>query len=374
MTAPDTQLASTYQDILGDFLKTQSEESLYHASMLSKRFVEQGIGPEEIVALHSEAIEELLKGVPFMERVRVMGNSLQFLLEVMITYGVRYKEYLDLRMTETTRAIQLQMEVERIRADEAIRLEQARAEERIRAQQDAMKGKEDFLAFIAHELRTPITVIKGSIEYALYRARQEGSERVQKALGNTEKGLERLLHLSDELLALSREEQTDIRLTAEAVNMDSLIAHAVEEKTLVAQERGLTLYYQPQVPVPMVLGDREWLVAVLDNLIGNAIKYTEAGSITVKTTTQPRRLQIDVIDTGIGIPSDALPYIFEKYYRVRNEGGGFVRGTGLGLALVKRIVERHGGDVRVQSRVGEGSTFTVYLPLSAPPNQASGSH
>ncbi|HBY93700.1 MAG: HAMP domain-containing histidine kinase [Ardenticatenaceae bacterium] len=367
MSGTEPHLSSDYQTTLGEFLKAQSERALYEASLLSKEFIEQGVGPEEIVALHTETLERLLPGVPVMERARIMGLSLQFLLEIMISYGIRYKEYLDLRMTETTRAIQMQMEVERIRAEEAARLEQARAQERMRAQEEAMQSKEEFLAFIAHELRTPMTAIRGSIEYALHRAREEGSERVQKALANAERGLERLMHLSDELLQLSREEQMDLTLRLESLPLREFLEAIIEESRPRATEKGMALRFEPEEPIPTIVGDRQWLLTALDNLISNAIKYTEPdGQVTVRTTNHARRLQIDVIDTGTGIPESALPHIFEKYYRVRDASGGFVKGTGLGLTLVKNIVERHGGDVRVQSQVGRGSTFSIYLPLDLP--------
>lgn len=365
MSDSDLEFTASYETTLAEFLKVQSERALYDASLLSKEFIEQGIGPEEIVALHTESLEHLLPSVSAIERARIMGLSLQFLLEIMISYGIRYKEYLDLRMTEATRAIQMQTEVERIRAEESVRLEQARAEERIRAQEEAMKSKEEFLAFIAHELRTPITAIRGSIEYALHRAREEGSERVQRALGNAERGLERLMHLSDELLAISHEGQGELVLQLAPLAIRELLEWVVEESQARAQEKGIELRFEPEEPVPTVVGDRQWLLTVLDNLVSNAIKYTEPGGrITVRTFNRPRRLQIDVVDTGVGIPESALPHIFEKYYRVRSASGGFVRGTGLGLALVKSIVERHGGDVRVQSQVGKGSIFSVYLPLN----------
>jgi len=363
MNPDKPDFTSSYQNVLSDFLKVSSEEALYKASLLSKSFIEQGIGPEDIVALHSESMEKLLRGVPYIEQARVMALSLQFLLEVMITYGIRYKEYLDLKMTETTRAIQMQLQVERARAEEAVRLEQARAEERIRAQQEGLQSKEEFLAFIAHELRNPITVIKGSLEYALRRANQEGSERVQTALASAERGLDQLMHLTNELLMLSREESVELKIGAEPVAMRELIANAVEECRPQAAPKNVTLRFEPQESVATVIGDDQWLRSVIDNLLENAIKYTnEGGEVVVKTINQPRRLQIDVIDTGIGIAPDALPYIFDKYYRVQHSGG-FVKGTGLGLALVKRIIERHGGDVRVQSQVGQGSVFSIYLPL-----------
>ncbi len=371
--APNSEMTTRYRQTLSDFLRVQGEEALYQASILSKEFVEQGIGPEEIVALHSECIETLLGGVSYIEQARMMGLSLQFLLEIMITYGVRYKEYLDLRMNETTRAIQMQVEVERIRAAEAIRLEQARAEERIRAQEDAMRGKEEFLAFIAHELRNPITVIRGSVEYALRRAQQEGSDRVQRALHNAEEGLDRLMHLTNELLILSREEQADLDLRLEETPVQPLIEKVMEANRRSAERKGLTLTRDLQEPVPSVMGDVEWLHTALSNLVDNAIKYTpDGGQVTVRTVTLPRRLQVDVVDTGIGIPGDALPYIFDKYYRVKSGSTAFIKGTGLGLALVKRIVERHGGDVRVQSQEGQGSTFSLYLPLYGTSNETGG--
>ena len=372
MITSDTELSSRYEQTLTQFLSAQSEEALYHASLLSKGFVEQGIGPEEIVALHSDTLDQLLRHVPLMERARVMAVSLQFLLEIMITYGIRYKEYLDLRMAETTRSIQMQMQMERLLTEEKMRMEQVRAEERMRAQAEALKSKEDFLAFIAHELRNPITLIKGSVQYALRRAQQEGSERVQHALGGAQTGLDRLSHLTEELLLLSREEHSDLSLNIAPLALRDLIVEATDAWQPNLQAQGLTLHLDFQEPVPTVFGDRAWLRTVLDNLLGNALKYSpDGGTVTVRSVCHARRVQVDVVDTGVGIPSEALPFIFDKYYRAHSQANSSVQGTGLGLALVKRIVERHGGDVRVQSQVGQGSTFSIYLPLAGPGETAA---
>lgn len=373
MTPPEVTPAARYETILTEFLKVQSEKALYEASLLSKNFIEQGLGPEEIVALHSDTMARLLQGVSYIEQARLMALSLQFLLETMITYGIRYKEYLDLRMSEATRAIEMQMQVERIKAEEAIRVERARAAERIQAQAEALRSKEDFVAFMAHELRNPITVIRGSIEYALHRVRQDGSDAVQRALTNAQGSLDRLMRMTDELMVLGREEKSNVTLAVSALPLADLLEMVVNDCRDTAEQKGLTLDLALQPPVPAVYGDREWLRTAFDNLLSNALKYTPAaGHITVRTINHPRRVQIDVVDTGVGIPIDALPHIFEKYYRIHNNETAFIKGTGLGLALVKRIIERHGGDVTVQSEVGQGSVFSVYLPLGTQQNNEAG--
>lgn len=355
MATENNDLRNSYSEVLKEYLQAQSEKALYEASLLAKLFVEQGIGPEEIVALHSESIDEASKNLPPMERARVVSASFQFLLEIMITYGVRYKEYIDLKMSEATRAIQMQLEIDRIKAEESIK-----------SQELSIKSKEEFLAFVAHELRNPLTVIMGSINYMLRGVEPITSGRQTTLLERTRESAEQLLRLINDLLSISQMESSEETLDVNEVDMDEIMDIAVGGVQDMAGSKSINIEVRlPRDGKDKTYGDRKWLVQMMNNLLTNAVKYTQdGGKVWVETSRTGRRLRIDVGDTGIGIAPEVIPHIFDKFYRVKGGQSPFVEGTGLGLSLVKRIVEKHGGDVSVKSKTGEGSVFTVLLPLA----------
>lgn len=354
MNTREDDLRKSYGVVLQEFLHVQSERALYEASLLSKQFVEQGVGPEEIVALHSESVEEATKNLPAFERARIVSSSFQFLLEIMITYGVRYKEYTDLKLNEATRAIQLQMEIDRVKAEESIK-----------SQEQVLRSKEEFLAFVAHELRNPLTVIMGSIDYMLRGVDASNEERQRTLLDRTRESTEQLLRLVNDLLAISQMDFTAQPLNVQTIDVDDLVHAAMIEVSGLAREKHIALTLRPPHRFEKVFGDRAWLLVMLNNLLTNAIKFTpENGKVWIETQNLGRRLKIDIGDTGVGIATELIPHIFEKFYRVKGGPAGFVEGTGLGLPLVKRIVERHGGDITVESKQGEGSVFSVLLPIA----------
>src|SRR5215207_3391859 len=182
---------ATYGQVLGDYLKTRSEEALYRASLLSQTFVEHGLGPEEIIALHFEALELAMASYSYREQARAIGDAHQFLLEVMIAYGVKYKEYLEMRVRESLREAEARTAAERQRARDAERLERERAE---------------LLTEIAHELRTPLTAAMGSLELATRNLSRGRMERVTPLLGSAKEALDRLSRLSAELMQATRGE------------------------------------------------------------------------------------------------------------------------------------------------------------------------
>ena len=354
MSSREDDLRKSYALVLQEFLHVQSERALYEASLLSKQFVEQGVGPEEIVALHSESVEEATKELPAFERARIVSSSFQFLLEIMITYGVRYKEYTDLKLNEATRAIQMQMEIDRVKAEESIK-----------SQEQVLRSKEEFLAFVAHELRNPLTVIMGSIDYMLRGVGASSEERQRKLLDRTRESTEQLLRLINDLLAISQMDFTAQPLNVQTLDVDDLVHVALIEVNELAQEKNIELTLRPPHRIEKVFGDRAWLLVMLNNLLTNAIKFTsEGGKVWLATENLGRRLRIDVGDTGIGIAPELIPHIFEKFYRVKEGPAGFFQGTGLGLSLAKRIVERHGGGITVESEQGKGSVFSVFLPVA----------
>lgn len=348
-----------YYNVLFEYLQTHSEEALYQASLLSEQFIQQGVGPEEITAVHFEALQQVIENANAFkpsERVRMMSDAHQFLLEVMINYGVKYKEYLDLRLAEGMRDAEARLEQERLRAEEAERVQRERAE---------------ILASIAHELRTPLTVASGNVAIAVRMLSQGDPGQVSTILGNAQTALDRLSRLSGDLVALSKGEVTDLEL--EPTNLTEIVAKACQWGEIMAAEKKIVLIHERSDDRPIVSGNGDALLTVLGNLLSNAIRYTpEAGHVVVKEDTRGHNAIVEVVDDGIGIDPDSLPHIFDKFYRGPDAQRVAAGGLGLGLAIARQFVEAHGGSLEAESKFGQGSVFRVALPLlSGAPEEAT---
>jgi two-component system phosphate regulon sensor histidine kinase PhoR len=225
--------------------------------------------------------------------------------------------------------------------------------------------RRDFVANVSHELKTPLAAIRGYAE----TLRDGALEEQETARRFTERLLwqcRRLQALLDDLLTLSKLESVapPADREREAVDLAALGQRAVEMLSAAARERRLRLELKDE-GVPRLRGDADGLERLLVNLLDNAIKYNRpGGEVGLRLARQGSQALIEVTDTGIGIPPEALPRIFERFYRVdkgraREEGG-----TGLGLAIVKHLAQSHGGRVEVESRAGRGTTFRVLLPVT----------
>lgn len=220
----------------------------------------------------------------------------------------------------------------------------------------------DLIAEMVHELRTPLAAIKATT-YILDRPQLEAdkhSQLLRTIAGETE----RLTRLTTEFLDLARLESGRTRIQQHPVDLVALARDSLETVHAQAEEKDveLRLHTEPVEGFPTITGDGTKLKQVLLNLLTNAIKYNrEGGTVTVNLLAQPETVYVGVTDTGFGINQRDLPHIFDKFYRV-SDTEGFTQGTGLGLAVVKRVVEGHGGAVDVESEDGVGTTFFFTLP------------
>jgi signal transduction histidine kinase len=221
-----------------------------------------------------------------------------------------------------------------------------------------------FLAVVSHEMRTPLTSIISFSE--LLRSESGGlSPDGQRFLGIIERNADRLLKLIDDLLMLNRLEAGGLPLELSKVSLPELAGDAVRSAAPVAAKSGVTLHLDAGSG-PAVPGDPRRLSQILDNLIGNAVKFSHVGGLVrVQLRYQRGSWRIDVSDTGIGIPPDEAARLFGPFVRGSNARIAGLPGTGLGLAIVKSLVEMHGGHVRVESVLGQGTTFSVFLPVHA---------
>lgn len=225
--------------------------------------------------------------------------------------------------------------------------------------------RKDFVANVSHELRTPLTSIKGFIETLLGGAFKDKMTS-EKFLHMMSEDTSRLSRLVDDLLTLNEIEQGGIPMPKEALELQPEIQKILERFQSQLHAKKITLKNQiPAYPVIKLHANPDKFRQVLVNLLDNAIKFNkESGTIILGLQTSSEEIGITVEDTGSGIPSEAMDRIFERFFRVDKARSRELGGTGLGLAIIKHIMEAHSGRVTCQSRVGEGSTFSVFFPLN----------
>jgi len=234
--------------------------------------------------------------------------------------------------------------------------------------EDALQNSKRFVADASHELRTPLTVLLGELENLGRDSRFDKSTR--DTIGSMLEEVERLTDIVEGLVALSRLDAGEAKMEWVKVDLAELAATTADQMNLLAEDKNISVQCEP-VPTVVVEGDRSRLKQVVVNLLDNAIKYTPGGgSIQLTVSRQNGHAILDVTDSGIGIPADAVPHVFDRFFRVdkartRNEGG-----AGIGLSIVKSICAAHSAEVEVESTVGKGSRFRVKLPLAQPPKNS----
>jgi two-component system phosphate regulon sensor histidine kinase PhoR len=228
---------------------------------------------------------------------------------------------------------------------------------------DVERVKNEFIATASHDLKNPITSITGFSQLLaqagpLTELQADFVRHIQTASQTMSELVQNMVQLA----------QMDLQATQkhEAVELGALLAGVADEFTPQATAKDQTLHFKPLTVSAQVSGDPLQLKQLFRNLIGNAIKYTPPGGrIMLVAKVEKGNIQVDVQDTGFGIPAADLPFIFDRFYRVRNGKNSEVEGNGLGLAIVKSVVEQHGGRVSVESEVGKGSRFIITLPYIA---------
>ena len=247
--------------------------------------------------------------------------------------------------------------------------------------------KDDLISISSHELRTPASIVKGNVYMAqsaitsyidtLPKSQQSNEyiEKLSRYIQRSIESIESEIRLINTLLEASRMGKSDIPIIPENLDIVSMIESQVDGFKKEANNKGLRLIYHKK-EIPMIYGDRTKVEEIIGNLISNAIKYSERGSIDIHTEEDKEYVTVHIKDNGVGIPEEEIPLLFQKFHRLNNYIGNpndpkdrkhlLVRpgGTGLGLYVVKGLVERMGGRIWIDSKVGEGSTFSFTLPIA----------
>jgi signal transduction histidine kinase len=234
--------------------------------------------------------------------------------------------------------------------------------------EELMRQKEDFAAAVSHELRTPLTSILGYLEL-IEQSNAERSEPEDGYLVVVKRNAERLLRLVSDLLLVSEVEDSMLALEFQDVDLHRLASECVEAAKPAADAKGIELRLSDGAPVHLG-GDRGRLAQMMDNLVSNAIKFTsDGGTVTISTAVRDGQGVFEVADSGMGISAADQAQLYDRFFRTRDAAANAIAGTGLGLTITKAIVDAHGGSIDLQSRVGQGTTFVVTLPVAdvAPP-------
>jgi signal transduction histidine kinase len=223
--------------------------------------------------------------------------------------------------------------------------------------------KTEFISIVSHELRTPLTSILGYTEFLEDEIAGPLAEGQREYLHQIQRNSQRLQRLVDDLLDFSMLQGERLRLQLSEGELGAQVRGVVDSLSPQAGKAGIQLVASvPDVPIQVPM-DPDRIEQVISNLVGNALKFTPAGGrVTVSLKIQPNEATVEVADTGIGIPADKLPHIFDKFYQVDGTLTRSREGAGLGLAIARAIAESHGGTLTAESVVGQGSTFRLTLP------------
>ncbi|MEI6040197.1 MAG: ATP-binding protein [Candidatus Berkelbacteria bacterium] len=229
--------------------------------------------------------------------------------------------------------------------------------------QEIDKLKDEFISMVSHELKTPLATVKGYLDMMLQGLTGKIDEKAKEHLLKIFANVQRLDVLINELLDVSRLEQDRMQFDMQPVNMKQVMDDVLTEISDQAKNKGLTIEHTPPAQLPPVFADPDRLHQIFTNIIGNAIKYTTEGGITILYSLDNGQVRITIKDTGLGMSKEDQKRLFERFYRIKNEKTADISGTGLGLWISKAIAKRMNGDIEVKSQENVGSEFTLVLPF-----------
>jgi signal transduction histidine kinase len=314
--------------------------------------------------------EDLSRALEYQAELRAQGKD-RLIGQVLIDLGI-----IDIAMREAIITEQLQelktnlQEANEQLLDANQQLER-RVQQRTAELQRAMEKlaevsqlKANIVANISHELRTPLTHLKGYMELLLTGDMGPLTEQQQAALGIMERSSERLGRLIEDLLMFSLSEKEKLHLHLAPFSIQDLCVSSLHKTNQKAKDRNIKMVLDCHQGIPAVDGDVEKISWVVLQFLDNAIKFTQSGgTVTLRTDLEDRMVRISVMDTGIGIPETRIDEMFDSFHQLDGSSTRRAGGTGLGLALAKKIVEAHGSIIQVSSDVGKGSCFSFALKV-----------
>ena len=328
MRAPCEELARAYAQALRDYVRGAGEDALLRAYQVGRDTLTGGLGVLELAMLHQQVLVEVLGELAVSEHARAARSAAEFLAEALAPFEM---SRLGLRG----------------------RIEEHERIERL---------KNEFIARVSHELRTPLTSIHGSLNLAVEGRLGELSPDARRFLEIAYRNSGRVVRLVNEILDLQKVESGEIDLELGPVELAPLLEDAIEANHAHAARFDVRIALEGDPPAVTVLADPDRLLQVLANLLGNAARFSPRGeTVSVRAARIPGRVRVSVSDRGPGIPEEFRSRVFEKFAQADSSPAGRREGSGLGLSISKAIVERIGGRIGFESRVGHGTTFHLDL-------------
>jgi signal transduction histidine kinase len=229
--------------------------------------------------------------------------------------------------------------------------------------EEAMAVKSQFLSTISHELRTPLTAIKEGIRLVYCEASGKINEEQKELLGIAQRNVDRLARLINDVLDFQKLEAGKMNFELDQNNINEVVEEIRETVTCIAAEKGLDVFTELALDLPLFSFDRDKITQVLTNLLNNAIKFTEQGSITISTTKTDHSIEVSIQDTGPGIVKEDISKLFQEFEQL-DEKDRKTGGTGLGLAISRQIIKNHNGKIWAESEFGKGTRFSFILPVT----------
>jgi len=230
---------------------------------------------------------------------------------------------------------------------------------------EAMELKSQFISTVSHELRTPLTIIKEDISLIMDGAAGRVKDKQKQILEIAQRNIDRLARLINDVLDFQKLQSGRAKFNMQDNSINSVIETVYKTMAITVKKNGVDFRIALDNSLPRVTFDSDKMIQVLTNLVSNAMKFTEKGSITIATRKIENSIRVSVSDTGCGMKQEDLPKLFQQFQQLSSSGGRKTGGTGLGLAISKDIVEKHGGRIWVESEVGKGTTFHFLLPIKS---------
>jgi signal transduction histidine kinase len=359
-----------------DYYRRSLSLSLRFAYTRNENRVRLGIGRVYFRQGHYEdALEQLQLTLEMAQRAGYKTMMYDTHLELSKTYEAQsqfqqalyhHQQFHEIRETMMSQELTTKIQHLQVTYQMEQALREAETQRRLREDEQLYyerlsKMKDELIGTASHDLKSPLNSIMIGIDLL----REHGS--LDDALGQTllnrlDAGAERMRDLISDLLDLAKLE-TGRGLSMQPIAVQEFLQKAVENFQPLAQKQGVTLQVQANLSEIFIQGDTSRLQQVIDNLLSNAIKYNQAGGqVEIESEVVSETVIVKIRDTGMGIPAQALPHVFDRFYRVNEQPNRAIEGTGLGLAIVKSIIEQHGGKIWVESEPGAGSTFSFSLP------------
>jgi len=229
---------------------------------------------------------------------------------------------------------------------------------------EASQMKSEFINIVSHQLRSPLTNLKWGIEFLTSDEFRMPDEKKEEYYSSLKENTARMVELVDDLLVVSRIEKGTLPVRREKFNLENMIRDLIERFELMAEASNIKIEFHPDKDVPEIYSDPSQIKIVVENLVDNAIRYTQGkGYIDIWLRRKNKQLLFEIKDNGIGIPKSDQKHIFEKFFRARNISRKDTRGSGLGLYVCKSIIERAGGKIWLESKLGKGAVFYFTLPI-----------